>query len=315
MMEPELDDDDDRDVLSCPWPERVEYRPVPGFPPDRFRIGDDRSLWRNTTRAGVPPPWNKPQWRRLKPRGAGRFVELRHAGRVDRRSIDRVFRDVFLRPGPIVSPAGDGETIGQAAAPVAELVNGLADRPAAAPVAELVNGLADRPAAAPVAELVNGLADRPAAESRPLPGFPGYAVDSDRAVWRRGGRFGLATVSAWYRLPARIRPRAVNPTVVLYRDGRKYLRRVIDLYRLAFAPVLPSGSPCPAEGFRGIANGRARLNDSTVAEARRLKRAGSTYPELAERFGVSKATLFYAVSGRTWAHVPLEPEIPAQRAP
>jgi len=61
------------------------------------------------------------------------------------------------------------------------------------------------------------------------------------------------------------------------------------------------------EGYRvGSRHGRARLDEAKVIEARRLHRAGLGYPALVQRFGVGKVTLFYAISGRTWAHVPME---------
>ena len=55
---------------------------------------------------------------------------------------------------------------------------------------------------------------------------------------------------------------------------------------------------------RGSAHGRAKLDEPAVIEARRLKAEGWTYPALAERYGVGRVTLFYAISGRTWQHLP-----------
>jgi hypothetical protein len=100
--------------------------------------------------------------------------------------------------------------------------------------------------------------------------------------------------------------------VLLYREGRHFSRSVSRLYREAFAPVaIPRPEPLSlgshmGEPAVGSAHGRAKLDEAMVAEARRLKREGWTYPKLVERYGVGKVTLFYAVSGRTWRHVPME---------
>lgn len=51
-------------------------------------------------------------------------------------------------------------------------------------------------------------------------------------------------------------------------------------------------------------DGRRRLDEEDVREARQAWRAGQTQRKLAEHFGVSEATIFMAVHGRTWRHVP-----------
>jgi len=120
-------------------------------------------------------------------------------------------------------------------------------------------------------------------------------------------------VPEWHQLKPRVRPRAISLTVSLRRGDRKCERRIVDLYRVAFAPMLPIGSARAASIVRGSESGRAKLDEAKVAEARRLKRTGWTYPELAARYGVGKVALFYAITGRTWSHVPMEPETPARR--
>jgi hypothetical protein len=56
----------------------------------------------------------------------------------------------------------------------------------------------------------------------------------------------------------------------------------------------------------GSRHGRARLTEHRVREARRLRAKGWTYPELCRRYGVARLTLYYAITGRTWSHVPME---------
>jgi hypothetical protein len=50
-------------------------------------------------------------------------------------------------------------------------------------------------------------------------------------------------------------------------------------------------------------DGRRRLNEEIVQQARRLWREGWTQRAVADRYGVSEATIFLAVHGQTWRHV------------
>jgi len=54
---------------------------------------------------------------------------------------------------------------------------------------------------------------------------------------------------------------------------------------------------------RGEDHGSAKLSRADVKEIRRLRAAGSSTGELAKGFGVSRATICYAVSGVTWGDV------------
>lgn len=99
-----------------------------------------------------------------------------------------------------------------------------------------------------------------------------------------------------------------GPLVTMHRDRRCRERSVDQLYRAAFTPPppdLPSGHPAAEEHVRGSQHPLARLDESSVAEARRLKAEGWSYPDLVRRFGVSSSALFHAISGRTWRHVPM----------
>jgi HNH endonuclease len=54
----------------------------------------------------------------------------------------------------------------------------------------------------------------------------------------------------------------------------------------------------------GIRHGLAKLTDELVAEARRLNATGIGSDRLATRFGVSRPTMWDAISRKTWRHVP-----------
>jgi hypothetical protein len=60
------------------------------------------------------------------------------------------------------------------------------------------------------------------------------------------------------------------------------------------------------EPLRGESNGRARLTEAKVIEARRLRLEGWTERALARRFEVSNGAMHYALVGHTWQHLPLE---------
>ena len=73
----------------------------------------------------------------------------------------------------------------------------------------------------------------------------------------------------------------------------------------AFGPP----GPLPVKGMwgppsHGELNGSAKLTEAKVVELRKLKALGWTYPALAKRYGISRATVGAVLSGRTWGHVP-----------
>ena len=55
---------------------------------------------------------------------------------------------------------------------------------------------------------------------------------------------------------------------------------------------------------RGAGNPCSKLDDLKVVEIRRLRLAGLTQREIAERFGVATGTIGSICSGRKWGHVP-----------
>ena len=54
---------------------------------------------------------------------------------------------------------------------------------------------------------------------------------------------------------------------------------------------------------RGISNGRAKLTEAMVLQARILWEEGCSLPELSEWFQTPKTTMHHAVSGYTWSHL------------
>ena len=61
----------------------------------------------------------------------------------------------------------------------------------------------------------------------------------------------------------------------------------------------------PRRGLKGTAHGRAVLDNRKVIEARSLHAAGFGLNALAKRYGCHRLTIYYAVSGRTWTHLPM----------
>lgn len=53
----------------------------------------------------------------------------------------------------------------------------------------------------------------------------------------------------------------------------------------------------------GSNHGRAVLTEAHIPEIRTAVAAGASYSDLARKYGVNRATLWYAATGRTWRHV------------
>jgi len=208
-------------------------------------------------------------------------------------------------------------------------------------------------------------ADPPGVEFRPIEGFPGYRIGSDKSVWSKRA----CRDRRWKRL--RVIARRASPCVVLYRVGgplRPWVKRIETLYREAFlappprptgtrrgechdddqvrdeppAPVAPAPPrtrpaairpaptspprpmpppsvrrPLPVQPApehpggptrrgsrsRGAEHPKAKLDESGVIEARRLRSEGWLLSALAAKFGVSEQAMSAAVNARTWRHV------------
>lgn len=54
---------------------------------------------------------------------------------------------------------------------------------------------------------------------------------------------------------------------------------------------------------RGIQNGKAKMNDDMVRQARSMLSSGLSTKKVADHFGMSKGTIQAMRDGRTWAHV------------
>jgi hypothetical protein len=54
---------------------------------------------------------------------------------------------------------------------------------------------------------------------------------------------------------------------------------------------------------RGEANDSATLTDAIVTEARRLGHQGVQQTAIAQQLGIERATLSYAITGKTWSHL------------
>ncbi len=65
-----------------------------------------------------------------------------------------------------------------------------------------------------------------------------------------------------------------------------------------------SGARGGVRVVRGERQPMAKLTDKTVTEIRALYAAGVMQIDLAARFGVSRATICNAISGKVWGHVP-----------
>jgi len=54
---------------------------------------------------------------------------------------------------------------------------------------------------------------------------------------------------------------------------------------------------------RGERSGKSKLTDRAVLEMRRMRRWGSSYQAIADRFGVSDTVARFAIIGKTWKHI------------
>jgi hypothetical protein len=67
-------------------------------------------------------------------------------------------------------------------------------------------------------------------------------------------------------------------------------------------PSLPDG-PHAGRFAKGTGHWGAKLDETKVGEMRRLRLEGWSTNRLAERFGVARNTVCYALNGTTWSHV------------
>lgn len=165
-----------------------------------------------------------------------------------------------------------------------------------------------------------------------IPGYPGYEVSNHGDVRR---------TTAFRRYPAGmvLKPKIGSngyPQVTLYRDGRCGYFCVHRLVALAFLGEPPGkryqvahndGSRqnnhvsnlrwasahdnaldrrrhCTVPDRKGERHPLAKLSDELVMELRKKRRHGFTYPEIAKQYRIPKLTLYDAIVGNTWRHLP-----------
>jgi hypothetical protein len=177
-----------------------------------------------------------------------------------------------------------------------------------------------------------------------IPSLVGYRVGDDGSVWScrrlagRGPGRGTKCIlgPVWRQMAVRSDP-AGYQTASLQAgplgSGKSYPFLVHRLVLLAFVGEPPPGHVCchadgdrsnnrltnlrwdtAAENLqdeirhgtiaRGSRNSKAKLDESRVAEAKRLLRAGVPRREIRARIGASKTQLKLIAQGRTWRHVP-----------
>lgn len=68
-------------------------------------------------------------------------------------------------------------------------------------------------------------------------------------------------------------------------------------------PAISSVAPSPSSKVTGENNGKAKLTDEEVRQARDLFRYGYSYKDLAQEYKVSYQTIYNAVRGFKWRHI------------
>lgn len=137
----------------------------------------------------------------------------------------------------------------------------------------------------------------------------GYALISTRV----GGRAGRAVCQRVHRLVAKawVPGETVERRIVHHRNGDRLDNRACNLEWVTSSEnsryALASGAATRA---RGAASASAKLTEADVLTLRRLYRGKSLtgVRALAARYGVDHGTLYQAIRGRTWKHLPMEVE-------
>jgi len=136
----------------------------------------------------------------------------------------------------------------------------------------------------------------------PLLGLP-----AARVAWLLRGtkRFG-AVASPWAGSPGR--SQCDEWSDVRHRAAELGSRPPVGDHASAgqAAEVLPAIAAAlvnPWIGSAAMHRGRSKLTEADVRELRELRRAGWSTGKIGVRFGVSRATVCYALSGKTWTYV------------
>jgi plasmid maintenance system antidote protein VapI len=139
-------------------------------------------------------------------------------------------------------------------------------------------------------------------EYRPIPGCSLYLLGSDHTVWTSSVPEGFGP-RGW-RLRKLTRYKGTGAACVHLRrdDGTGFTISLNRLMREVFPPVDEDEPDLPGPSAQfGRDNGRAKLTREQAEELRRLKKAGWTTAELAERYGISKNNVYAVFNGKTWS--------------
>jgi hypothetical protein len=166
-----------------------------------------------------------------------------------------------------------------------------------------------------------------------VPGFPAYRLSSDGLLWTcwgRGGKRRLLT-NMWRPVVPDVGKKG-HRRVTLYAPGKRLRVLLHRLMLELFVGPCPDGMEAchgdgnPANnkldnlrwdtpqgnwldrrrhgrGCEGRKNASARLTEEEVRTIRRLKDAGCTLRQLADRFQVTTAAISLITTGKTWRHL------------
>lgn len=169
-------------------------------------------------------------------------------------------------------------------------------------------------------------------ECRLLDEFPGYAIGRDGSVWSkwnwRCGAFAHGLVDEWRKLTDRYRF-GYSVLILKHRGTKK--QKCMRVHRLVLLAFI--GPPAESDFEACHVNGNSRdnrlenlrwdtvkanrhdkrthgtirltggkkLTDEAAIDIRRTYAAGGvTQKQIAERYGVNRATISYLLSGKTW---------------
>jgi hypothetical protein len=126
-----------------------------------------------------------------------------------------------------------------------------------------------------------------------------------RRLWS-SGTTGRALAARFGMAPSKVSGIVADlPRAVRY-AGPESAPRLHPLPRPAapLPPTDPADRLVAEPTVRGSEHGRAVLDEVKVIEMRRLRSEGWSTGRLAGRYGASRNTICYAISGKTWSHVP-----------
>lgn len=170
-------------------------------------------------------------------------------------------------------------------------------------------------------------------EYRDIAGFPGYRIGTDASVWsNRQKGFGYGRTCEWK--PVQTKPNKWGYiTVGLFRDKKRFTKRIARLMLEAFVGPCPDGmeachfpdpsrsnnavdnlmwgTPLENAAHRDAINGKrtgaslswTKLSESDVLEIRRLCVAKVSKQDIADRFHVSLRAIYKIQAREYWSHV------------